>query len=138
MILVGNRHTSAIGVEASPGAGARTDASLASMPTRHQGRPVGSLALVGTGRADRRIWRAKILRRRPQRLPHMPMSERVLVEISVPPNQFPPARTAQRWSLGETARPVLRAALRYDPPAYRRADPASALSAWSRTWSGPR
>jgi hypothetical protein len=38
-------------------------------------------------------------------------------------NRFPPARTAQRRSLGEAARPVLRAALRYDPPAYRRADP---------------
>src|SRR5215831_2913539 len=38
-------------------------------------------------------------------------------------NQFPPARTAQGWSLGETARPVVRAALRYGPPAYRRADP---------------
>ena len=32
---------------------------------------MGSLALVGSG-AERRIWRAKVLRGRPQRLPHMP------------------------------------------------------------------
>src|SRR5436190_17718160 len=34
----------------------------------------GLLALVGTGAQIRPIWRAKILRRRPRRLPHMPSS----------------------------------------------------------------
>jgi len=58
-------------VEASPEAVDRTDASLAGIPARHQGRPVGSLALVSTGRTDRRIWRAKILGRSPRRPPHM-------------------------------------------------------------------
>ena len=92
-ILVGNRHTWRSSVEASPEAGDRTDASLASTSARHQGRPAGSLALVGTGRADRRIWRAKILRRRPQRLPHMPLIDRAAVSYASGISGRPAARS---------------------------------------------
>src|SRR5215468_12081561 len=48
----------------------------------------------------------------------------LLVEISVPPPTSFPRRERRRGGRpAKTARPVLRAALRYGPPAYRRADP---------------
>jgi hypothetical protein len=69
----------------------------------------------------------------------MPMSERVLVEISVPPPTSFPRRERRRG--GRSAKPLV---LYFEPlcdtippltaaPIRRRA-----LSAWSRTWSGPR
>jgi len=108
-------------------------------------RPVGVREVVGPARCRRGPAgiagspRPAAPPTRPQRLPQMPMSERVLVDISVPPPTSFPRRERRRG--GRSAKPLV---LYFEPlcdaippltaaPIRRRA-----LSAGSRTWSGPR